>query len=108
MSDRDKKPRFQRAPGKGRDAARRPAWRDREARSDGPVILYGWHTGAAALGNPQRKVRKLLVAENAGGGLAGENIDTRVTPESVRPNLIAQGLGAGAVDQVRLAEAGAW
>ena len=79
MSDRDKKPRFQRAPRqKGRDAGRRPAWRDREARSDGPAILYGWHTVAAALGNPQRKIRKLLLTENAARRLADENIDTRV------------------------------
>src|SRR5260370_18037953 len=105
MSDRDKRPRFQRAPGKGRDPGRRPAWRDREARPDGPVILYGWHTVAAALGNPQRKIRKLLLTENAARRLADENIDTRVAPEIVRPNLIDQRLGPDAVDQGLLAEA---
>jgi 23S rRNA (guanosine2251-2'-O)-methyltransferase len=107
MNDRDKKPRFQRAPGKGqgRDTGRRPAWRDREARPDGPAILYGWHTVAAALSNPQRKIRKLLLTENAARRLAEENIGTRVQPEIVRPNLIDQRLGPDAVHQGLLAEA---
>jgi 23S rRNA (guanosine2251-2'-O)-methyltransferase len=112
MSDRDRKPRFQRAPGKGRDKghekrrdAGRPAWRDREARADGPVILYGWHTVAAALNNPQRNIRKLLLTENAARRLADDNIDTRVTPEIVRPGLIDARLGPDAVHQGLLAEA---
>src|SRR3984893_1961422 len=113
MSDRDRKQRFQRAPGKGhekgfgkgRDAGRRPAWRDREASSDGPAILYGWHTVAAALANPQRQIRKLLLTENAARRLADENVDTRVTPEIVRPALIDQRLGPDAVHQGLLAEA---
>src|SRR5258707_8523508 len=105
MSERDKKPHFQRAPGKGRDAGRRPAWRDREARSDGPAILYGWHTVAAALANPRRRIRKLLLTENAARRLADDNIDTRVTPEIVRPSLIDQRLGPDAVHQGLLAEA---
>src|ERR1700754_108893 len=105
MSDRDKKPRFQRAPGKARDAGRRPAWRDREARSDGPVILYGWHTVAAALANPERRIRKLLLTENAARRLADENIDTRVPPEIVRPSVIDARLGPDAVHQGLLAEA---
>src|ERR1700716_2237116 len=105
MSDRDKKPRFHRAPGKARDAGLRPAWRDREARSDGPAILYGWHTVAAALNNPQRKIRKLLLTENAARRLADENIDTRVTPEIVRPTLIDARLGPDAVHQGFLAGA---
>jgi 23S rRNA (guanosine2251-2'-O)-methyltransferase len=109
MSDRDKRPRFQGGPdkaqAKGRDAGGRPAWRDREARPDGPAILYGWHTVAAALGNPQRRIRKLLLTENAARRLADENIDTRVAPEIVRPNLIDQRLGPDAVHQGFLAEA---
>jgi 23S rRNA (guanosine2251-2'-O)-methyltransferase len=107
MSDRDRKPRFQRAPEngptKGRDAMRRPAWRDRGV--DGPAILYGWHTVAAALTNPRRKIRKLLLTENAARRLADENIDTRVVPEIVRPNLIDRRLGPDAVHQGLLAEA---
>jgi 23S rRNA (guanosine2251-2'-O)-methyltransferase len=114
MSDHDRKQRFQRMPGKGQekrfgkgraDADRRPAWRDREAASDGPAILYGWHTVAAALANPQRQIRKLLLTENAARRLADEKIDTRVTPEIVRPSLIDQRLGPDAVHQGFLAEA---
>jgi 23S rRNA (guanosine2251-2'-O)-methyltransferase len=109
MSYRDRKPPFQRGGGKGpdkrRDSGRRPPWRDREAGSDGPVILYGWHTVAAALANPQRQIRKLWLSENAARRLADDNIDTRVTPEIVRPSLIDQRLGPDAVHQGLLAEA---
>ena len=95
MSDRDRKPKFRRGGGKapgGRESGRRPAWRGSEAKPDGPVILYGWHTVVAALSNPQRHIRKLLLTENAARRLADENIETRVTPEIVRPNLIDQRL----------------
>ncbi len=121
MSDRDRKPRFPRAPGKdfgrgpgkgsgkgfgkGRSAGRRPERRDREASSDGPAILYGWHTVVAALNNPQRRIRKLLLTENAARRLADEHIDTHVTPEIVRPDQIDHRLGPDAVHQGLLAEA---
>src|SRR6266853_1089616 len=110
MSDRDRKPEFRRggggkAPKKGRESGRRPAWRDRDARPDGPAILYGWHTVAAALANPQRYIRRLLLTENAARRLADDSIDTRVTPEIVRPSLIDQRLGPDAVHQGLLADA---
>src|SRR4051795_10326891 len=109
MSDRDRKPPFRRGGAKpfekGRKPAGRPAWRDREAGSDGPALLYGWHTVAAALANPQRHIRKLLLTENAARRLADEQIETRVTPEIVRPSLIDQRLGPDAVHQGLLAEA---
>ncbi|HXQ08876.1 MAG TPA: RNA methyltransferase substrate-binding domain-containing protein, partial [Bradyrhizobium sp.] len=109
MSDRDRKQHFRRGGGKGadrgRETGRRPAWRDRDTSPDGPVILYGWHTVAAALANPQRQIRKLLLTENAARRLADDNIDTRVTPEIVRPGLIDQRLGPDAVHQGLLAEA---
>jgi len=108
MSDRDRKLKFRRggkAPDGGRESGRRPAWRDRDARPDGPAILYGWHTVTAALANPQRHIRKLLLTENAARRLADDNIDTRVTPEIVRPSLIDQRLGPDAVHQGLLAEA---
>ena len=111
MNDRDRKPKFRRGGGKGGDGSRefgrRPAWRDREASPDGPVILYGWHTVAAALANPQRQIRKLLLTENAARRLADDKIDTRVTPEIVRPSLIDARLGPDAVHQGLLAEADA-
>ena len=112
MADRDRKPPFRRGGGKGPDKRRdsgrdsgRPAWRDRGEASDGPVILYGWHTVAAALANPRRKIRKLILSENAARRLADENIDTKVTPEIVRPALIDARLGPDAVHQGLLAEA---
>ncbi|HZK80808.1 MAG TPA: RNA methyltransferase substrate-binding domain-containing protein, partial [Humisphaera sp.] len=107
MSDRDRKPPFRRGGGKGPDkrsgSGRRTPWRDPSP--DGPVILYGWHTVAAALANPQRRIRKLLLSENAARRLADDHIDTRVTPEIVRPSLIDQRLGPDAVHQGLLAEA---
>jgi 23S rRNA (guanosine2251-2'-O)-methyltransferase len=121
MNDRDRKPRFQRAAGKdfgrgpgkgpgkgfgkGREGGRRPERHDRSASSDGPAILYGWHTVAAALNNPQRRIRKLLLTENAARRLADEHIDTRVTPEIMRPDQIDRLLGPDAVHQGLLAEA---
>src|SRR5216684_4656694 len=109
MNDRDRKPKFRRgggkAPDKGRESGRRTAWDGREASPDGPVILYGWHTVAAALANPRRQIRKLLLTENAARRLADDKIDTRVTPEIVRPSLIDQRLGPDAVHQGLLAEA---
>src|SRR6266705_610125 len=109
MGDRDRKQHFRRggdkATGKGAQSGRRPVWRDRGASLDGPVILYGWHTVAAALANPQRHIRKLWLSENAARRLADDNIATRVTPEIVRPSLIDQRLGPDAVHQGLLAEA---
>jgi len=109
MRDRDRKPPFRRSGGKpfekGRKPAGRPAWREREGGADGPVILFGWHTVAAALANPERQIRKLFLTENAARRLADENIDTRVPPEIVRPNTIDARLGPDAVHQGLLAEA---
>src|SRR5580698_8685803 len=109
MSDRDRKPRFGRGggkgPDKGRESGRRQPWRDRDGGGDGPVILYGWHTVAAALANPQRQIRKLWLTENSARRLADDNIKLPVTPEIVRPNLIDQRLGPDAVHQGLLAEA---
>src|SRR6266702_6548640 len=109
MSDRDRKPPFRRSGGKafekGRKPGGRPAWRDRDGGADGPVILYGWHTVAAALANPERQIRKLFLTENAARRLADENIDTRVPPEIVRPSVIDARLGPDAVHQGLLAEA---
>lgn len=109
MSDRDRKHKFRggggKAPDKGRESGRRRASHGRDTSPDGPVILYGWHTVAAALANPQRRIRKLMLTENAARRLADEHIDTRVTPDIVRPNLIDQRLGPDAVHQGLLAEA---
>ncbi|HKU08966.1 MAG TPA: 23S rRNA (guanosine(2251)-2'-O)-methyltransferase RlmB [Bradyrhizobium sp.] len=112
MNDRDRRPPFRKGGGKsfekGRKFSARPAsrpWQDRDSGGDGPAILYGWHTVSAALANPRRKIRKLLLTENAARRLAEEDIDTRVTPEIVRPQLIDQRLGPDAVHQGMMAEA---
>jgi 23S rRNA (guanosine2251-2'-O)-methyltransferase len=111
MRERDRKPKFQRPegpkrrPGPRRDAGHRQPWRGREGAADDTVILYGWHTVTAALANPKRRIRKLFLTENAARRLAEDDIDTRVTPEIVRPNLIDQRLGPDAVHQGMLAEA---
>ncbi|EAQ34345.1 RNA methyltransferase TrmH, group 3 [Nitrobacter sp. Nb-311A] len=68
-------------------------------------MLYGWHTVTAALANPRRHIRKLLLTENAALRLKHENINTRITPEIVRPSTIDQRLGPDAVHQGLLAEA---
>jgi 23S rRNA (guanosine2251-2'-O)-methyltransferase len=95
----DRKPPFRRT-GKPFDKGR-PAG----SRLDGPVILYGWHTVTMALQNPKRRIRKLLLTENAARRLAEDNIDSRVTPEMVRPNQIDHLLGPDAVHQGLFAEA---
>jgi 23S rRNA (guanosine2251-2'-O)-methyltransferase len=103
MSERDHR-RFQRAPGRpggGHHAGRR----ERGDRSDGPAILYGWHTVAAALANPQRSIRKLWLTENAARRLREENIETPIPAEIVRPSVIDARLGPDAVHQGLLAEA---
>jgi 23S rRNA (guanosine2251-2'-O)-methyltransferase len=109
MNDRDrksKKPNFRRGGGKGperpRDSGRRQG---RDASPDGPVILYGWHTVAAALANPERQIRKLWLTENAARRLADDNIQLQVAPEIVRPEMIDHRLGPDAVHQGLLAEA---
>src|SRR5215475_3077248 len=109
MSDR--KPPFRRPGGKPLDksrpagAGRRPSWRARDSDSDGPIVLYGWHTVTMALQNPRRHIRKLLLTENAARRLAEDHIDSRVTPEMVRPNQIDHLLGPDAVHQGLFAEA---
>jgi 23S rRNA (guanosine2251-2'-O)-methyltransferase len=109
MSERGSRPPFRRGGGKpfgkGRPGRPRPAWRDRDADGDGPVILYGWHTVTMALANPQRRIRKLTLTENAARRLADENIETRIAPEIVRPQEIDRLLSPDAVHQGLLAEA---
>src|SRR3984957_12678262 len=108
MRDRDRKPKSPRPEGAGKRAdkrpgprrdAGRPPWRGREGAADDTVILYGWNTVSAALANPARGIRKLLLTENAARRLSDENIDTRVAPEIVRPSEIDARLGPDAVHQ---------
>src|SRR4030088_3052083 len=108
MNDRDRKQQFRRGggipAGKWRSPAGLPPWRDRDSNPDGPVILCGWHTVGAALANPQRMIRKLLLTENAARRQVDDKIDLRVTPEIVRPSVIDARLGPDAVHQFLLAD----
>ncbi len=105
------KPRPQRrAKGPKRHGAARPARagaRHAGARgdADGPVVLYGWHTVTAALANPARRIRRLLVTENALRRLTDEGLAPRVAPELVRPDALAARLTPDAVHQGLVAEA---
>ena len=65
----------------------------------GPSVLYGWHTVKAALQNPARRIRKLLVTENAARRLADEGITLTARPEIVRPGAIAERLSPDALHQ---------
>lgn len=78
------------------ERARRESLR---AESDGPVIMYGWHTVTAALRNPTRQIRKLLATENAARRLADEGLPTPAQLEIVRPGAIAERLQPDAVHQ---------
>jgi 23S rRNA (guanosine2251-2'-O)-methyltransferase len=71
-------------------------------RSDDTVVLYGWHTVMAALANPQRRFRRLLVTENAARRLAEEKPGVKF--EMVRPDAIDAMVGADAVHQGLYAE----
>jgi len=72
---------------------------------DDTAVLYGWHTVKAALENPSRRIRKLLVTENAARRLAEEQVPTKPPPEIVRPDAIAARLPPDAVHQGIYAEA---
>jgi 23S rRNA (guanosine2251-2'-O)-methyltransferase len=69
------------------------------------VILYGWHAVKAALENPQRRIRTLLLTENAARRLAAEGPSTPVQAEIVRSDVLAARLPPDAVHQGVLAEA---
>ena len=75
----------------------------RERQTD--VVLYGWHTVTAALTNPARRIRRLLVTENALRRLNDDGIALPKALEVVRPDAIAARLTADAVHQGFYAEA---
>lgn len=117
MSDRDREPRCRRvsrprgdihakdAGGRNRQPKHGSARKERKTGSDGTAVLYGWHTVTAALANPRRRIRKLLVTENAAWRLTHDNIALPIAPQIVRPSEIDQRLGLDAVHQGLLVEA---
>ena len=102
-SKRPSNPRAHRDHDRGRGEGSRYERRGGEA-SDA-VILYGWHSVTAALGNPARRIRKLFVTENALRRLTEENIPLPLAPDVVRPGQLAARLTPDAVHQGLLAEA---
>jgi len=88
-----------------RPKGRREGFSRHSLSSDGPAILYGWHTVKAALENPARHIRKLYATENAARRLAEDGVALPVEPELIRPDAIAARLGPDAVHQGLLAEA---
>ena len=74
---------------------------------DDRVILYGWHAVKAALQNPQRRMRTLLLTENAARRLADEGLSRPAHAEIVRSDVIAARLPPDAVHQGLFAEADA-
>jgi 23S rRNA (guanosine2251-2'-O)-methyltransferase len=72
---------------------------------DDRVILYGWHAVKAALNNPQRRIRTLLLTENAARRLADEGVSRPAHAEIVRSDVLAARLPPDAVHQGLFAEA---
>lgn len=97
---RGRERRFRRGP------ARRPQKggpaRDR-ARPDHPV-LYGWHAVLAALQNPARRIRRLVLTENAARRLQEAGVTPPGSTEIVRPQAIDNLLQPDAVHQGLYAE----
>ncbi len=69
------------------------------------AILYGWHSVAAALANPARRIRRLMVTENAAKRLAEEGLTLPESTQVVRPDEIARRLTPDAVHNGLYAEA---
>jgi len=69
------------------------------------VLLYGWHSVRAALENPSRRIRKIIVTGNALRRLRESGAGLPVEPEVVRPEEFLAHLPADAVHQGILAEA---
>ncbi|UCI05871.1 TrmH family RNA methyltransferase [Mesorhizobium sp. B1-1-8] len=89
-----------------------PAFRPRQpvpagdAAADGLVRLYGLHTVRAALDNPRRKIRKMLVTRNAAERLSiGDLAALPFKAELVEPKDIDKVTGSDAVHQGVLIEA---
>ncbi|MEO3389489.1 RNA methyltransferase [Mesorhizobium sp. CAU 1741] len=92
--------------GEGQAAPRRPRPADGPLPADGLVRLYGLHTVRAALDNPARRIRRLLVTRNAMARLdLAEPLALAFPGEIVEPRDIDRIVGGDAVHQGVLLEA---
>jgi 23S rRNA (guanosine2251-2'-O)-methyltransferase len=90
---------------KGRQAGPPPKSRRYSATNTERAVLYGWHSVKAALENPNRRIRKIVVTENALRRLRESGTDLPVEPEVVRPEEFLAYVPIDAVHQGVLAEA---
>jgi len=90
---------------KGRQAGPSPKARRYSATNIERTLLYGWHSVKAALENPNRRIRRIVVTENALRRLRESGADLPVEPEVVRPEGFLAYVPADAVHQGVLAEA---
>lgn len=85
-----------------------PSWSDRDRRQDrqahGHVALYGIHAVEAALANPERRMRKLLLTDNAERRLHEALAARGFSHEHVLPRDLDRRLGADTVHQGALLE----
>ena len=89
-----------------REKGRRPPWKKRERSRDQDVaLIFGWHAVQAALENPARRIRRLLVTPNGARRLEELGIKSAIAPKIVRPEEIERLLSPDAVHQGVLAEA---
>lgn len=83
-----------------RQQRHRPRPQDAAAAPDGAVWLYGLHAVSAALANPARRLRRLLVTRNAEQELAERfSPPWRITPELVERNRLDATLPPDAIHQ---------
>lgn len=99
-----------RARDRSRDAQGTPNGRKRRpgerARPDDRLYLYGLHTVASALKNPDRIIHKLLISQNALPRLEALCDDLRTTPEIKDPRRLDDLVGKDAVHQGVILETG--
>jgi len=72
--------------------------------SDDQCLIFGIHAVDAVLGNPQRRIRKLYLTDNAERRLQATLAGRQITHERVLPRDLERRLGADAVHQGALVE----
>ena len=94
-------------PKRERRPDRRPPWQRRiESDDEGHILIWGIHAVEAALRNPQREVRRLLLTDNAAHRLAEVLQSRPLTPEAIGPRDLDRELGPDTVHQGALLETG--